>query len=238
MPLCRNPNWWKRRSILERTLLLLISASLIAIGLLTFMLVNLLSAAHQRNVGTYNDIKANGAGESSSSAATVCLAPQCVHSASSILEKIDTTVDPCDDFYDFACGTFIKTTYIPDDKSSVNMFSLIEDELSNQLNGLLSTDLDAGEIKPFLLAKYMYQSCITIGEIERSAHKTIKSIISRLGGWPVLGNWNESLTWEDINHRSAEHGFPPHYLLAFAVASDWMNSSRRILDVGRFEFLN
>lgn len=34
----------------------------------------------------------------------VCLTPGCVHAASKMLEQMDPLVEPCDDFYNFACG--------------------------------------------------------------------------------------------------------------------------------------
>jgi len=35
--------------------------------------------------------------------------------ANYLIESIDETVEPCDDFYHFVCGTWIKNTRIPDD---------------------------------------------------------------------------------------------------------------------------
>ena len=50
-----------------------------------------------------------------------------------ILEKLDETVDPCDDFYEFACGKYIKKAVIPADKSQVSMFTELGDKLDNQV---------------------------------------------------------------------------------------------------------
>lgn len=67
-----------------------------------------------------------------------------------MLESIDETIDPCEDFYQFACGKWIKKTRIPDDgKSSficiclnyiflanvVSTAGLLRDQLTNTVSG-------------------------------------------------------------------------------------------------------
>lgn len=80
--------------------------------------------------------------------------------ASKLLSNMDDTVDPCDDFYDFACGAFVKNTRIPDDKTSVNTFSIITDQLQEQIRSLLDEPITPTEPRPFALAKTLYQACM------------------------------------------------------------------------------
>lgn len=77
---------------------------------------------------------------------------------------MDVEVEPCDDFYDFACGGFLKVTNIPDDKSSVNTFTEISDQLQNQLRTSIEEKSPANEPKPFRLAKNLYQACMNKSE--------------------------------------------------------------------------
>ena len=44
---------------------------------------------------------------------TMCLTPECVKLAASVLAAIDQTADPCTDFYKFSCGNWIRNTIIP-----------------------------------------------------------------------------------------------------------------------------
>lgn len=90
----------------------------------------------------------------------VCLTPGCVHAASKMLEQMDQDIEPCDDFYNFACGTYVEETVIPDEKVSVNTFSIISDKLQEQLRALISDDIDESEIEPFKLVKKLYQACM------------------------------------------------------------------------------
>ena len=59
-----------------------------------------------------------------------CLTKECVTAAADILNRMNSSADPCHDFYNFACGGYIENTVIPDDKARQSMFS----ELSDQLN--------------------------------------------------------------------------------------------------------
>ncbi|CAF4082240.1 unnamed protein product [Adineta steineri] len=44
-----------------------------------------------------------------------CATPYCAEAANYLIESIDETVDPCEDFYQFACGTWIKNSRTPND---------------------------------------------------------------------------------------------------------------------------
>ena len=58
----------------------------------------------------------------------------CIQTAASLLDKMDQSVDPCDDFYQFACGGFIEKTSIPDDRNEVSEFSVVADKIIEQVN--------------------------------------------------------------------------------------------------------
>src|SRR5580658_3772528 len=54
---------------------------------------------------------------------------------------MDRTASPCDDFYTFACGGWMKATPIPDDESSwVRSFSVIHQENEEALRAILERD--------------------------------------------------------------------------------------------------
>ena len=50
---------------------------------------------------------------------SVCLSEGCVVAAGDLLTQMDRNVDPCQDFYNFACGGYIANTVLPQDKTEI-----------------------------------------------------------------------------------------------------------------------
>ncbi|CAF4631796.1 unnamed protein product, partial [Rotaria magnacalcarata] len=48
-------------------------------------------------------------------------------------ESIDEGVQPCEDFFQFACGTWLKNNRIPDDTGAQDTFNVLRTQLDNNV---------------------------------------------------------------------------------------------------------
>merc|ERR550539_813704 len=58
---------------------------------------------------------------------------------------MNTSANPCDDFYNFACGTWISEHVIPEDKSSFGTFTKLRDDVSVIMKSVLETPNQAAD---------------------------------------------------------------------------------------------
>ena len=54
-----------------------------------------------------------GVTKSKESETDACTTPECIQLASALMSGLDQSVDPCQDFYNFSCGRWADSTYIP-----------------------------------------------------------------------------------------------------------------------------
>lgn len=164
----------------------------------------------------------------------LCVTHGCIKAAVSVLDSIDDSVDPCDNFFKFACGTYIKNTFIPDDRVTIDSFSVVRDKVQDQLREIINEAEQPNESKPFLLAKRLNKACLNKTIIEQRGIKPLADILESYGGWPVVKGdlWSEdSFNWLDMIKRFRQAGLDTSIIFSFAVVTNLKNSTSRVLDV-------
>lgn len=116
----------------------------------------------------------------------VCNTPGCVKAASALIENMDPSVDPCQDFYQFACGGFVEKVKIPDDRSSKSQFGVIDEKLTEQLRDILESEDMPDDSKVVKQAKDHFKACMDLEKLEKIGLEPLHNILNTFGGWPVI----------------------------------------------------
>lgn len=75
---------------------------------------------------------------------------------------MDLKAEPCDDFYQFACGQFREQT-IPDDKESLSVFTSVDELVKKQLRKIVSEPIKPDEPRHLVNPKNLYKICMDKG---------------------------------------------------------------------------
>lgn len=198
------------------------------------MMPSAASALHRIEKHNYDHFESFALTQNGSIASNTCLTPGCVKAAAAVLAAMDSSVEPCDDFYHFACGGYVRETVIPDDRTALNLFTEIGDKLNEQIRVLIDKPALESEATPFRMAKNLYKACMNKTLIEQRGLQPLIDQVESMGGWPVVrgDQWNETnWTWQksvsDFRHR----GFSMDYFFDFSIGIDLRNSTERIIDV-------
>ena len=99
--------------------------------------------------------------ERSTLSTPVCISESCILSAADLLKQMDRDVDPCEDFFRFACGGFINDVVLPEHKTRTGFiftfpletfsftilgsFSKLGDQLNERLKKVFEAEPVAAE---------------------------------------------------------------------------------------------
>ncbi|KAK7449695.1 hypothetical protein VKT23_013168 [Stygiomarasmius scandens] len=116
----------------------------------------------------------------------VCLTPQCVMLSSSILSSLDTSQDPCENFYEYTSGGWLREHPLPSDKGSFGNFEALAQQNEQTIQRILespsSTSSFTTSYDEQILAKLrgFYSSCVNETKLDERGQEPLITLIQTL----------------------------------------------------------
>lgn len=160
----------------------------------------------------------------------VCVTEGCIDASHYIFHSIDFSVDPCDDFYQYACGGWMKKNPIPESKSFWAKYTVLQEQNDRLVRQkLIKTKNVTGAVKK---AKAFYDACMDESTINTIGSKPLLKIIADLGGWNIAStNWNETKFSLQEMLTAVQRNYSVAAFFSMGVDADDKNSSRNIIKV-------
>lgn len=121
---------------------------------------------------------------------------------------MDPTVDPCDDFYKFACGSFFKNAFALGQPTTLHNYLIM---MINRMKEIVIEEDDKRNISRGLqMQKKFYRTCINDTAIDADNDTTFLNLLNNItGGWPVVKeNWSgENFNWIAAMVEARKLGF-------------------------------
>ncbi|EFO14278.2 hypothetical protein LOAG_14244 [Loa loa] len=103
---------------------------------------------------------------------------------------MNLSVDPCDDFFEYACGQWNRDHMIPDDMFAYGTFVSVRENVRQQMRVLLESDVPP-ESRSIEMTRIAYQTCMNTSKIKSVKSSQLLSSLRQLANWPLLDNNNE-----------------------------------------------
>uniref|UniRef100_A0A2I9LPD3 Neprilysin n=1 Tax=Centruroides hentzi TaxID=88313 RepID=A0A2I9LPD3_9SCOR len=115
----------------------------------------------------------------------ICRTVKCYELGRRLSASLDQSVSPCDDFYKFACGNWLKDTKVSE---PINEFEILQVKIYFKLKNIFESKLP-NVPHAVQQAVTAYKSCINIKQDIDTDFKGLKKLLIELGGWP-MGNFH------------------------------------------------
>ncbi|XP_018574501.1 neprilysin-2-like [Anoplophora glabripennis] len=163
----------------------------------------------------------------------VCTTATCVRTSMKLLDYIDSDIDPCEDFYLFSCGKFLRGN---DQEKPGEQSTKVaaEKEIQVNIRNILEQPIYIEDRAAFQQAKKFYRTCMNETKIEEEGLAWIRSVFKRIGGWPSLkGNhWKEDqFNWQKAMHRLRKIGVNADLFFRVTVDKNRYNETQHILGI-------
>ena len=213
--------WVGRRRRRNIVLVVSVACLVIASVLLAITLLVTLSSSSSSS-------ESNSGGQPSN-----CITPDVCNS--NILKYIDSSYNPCEDFYHYSCGNWLSANPL-NGRSEVDMFSEVATDNYKHISEYLAKPVQSSDPDAIKKSKYIYAACMDVNYIQTHYIQHLREFIKNAGGWADIGIFPDD-EWE-INDDLANH----HYVGSAAffstrIVPDDHNSSKPSIKVVSYSWI-
>ncbi|XP_014207208.1 neprilysin-4-like isoform X2 [Copidosoma floridanum] len=158
----------------------------------------------------------------------MCQSEDCIRTAARVMNGLNRSVEPCQDFYKFACGGWIAKNPIPQNQISWDQLNLLREELVKNLRILLEEPDRDDEPKAVGKARSFYRTCMDTASAEAMGLTPVFESMARLGLPREIpledkDTFEFDLAWlAGASHRQ----LGINVMLSFYISEDVRNTSR------------
>ncbi|XP_050422697.1 neprilysin-11-like isoform X2 [Adelges cooleyi] len=138
---------------------------ILGLGLLSFLCFLLITAV------LWNGMNSNW---------TTCQSDECLISATTIMQSMNAAVDPCDDFYEFACGNW-QDRYLPGSGQVNSWFIERTRYISMVITRILEEWDHKNDLRSLKQARLLYRTCLNTDLLDEVGYEPVYKILEKLG---------------------------------------------------------
>ncbi|KAG7208970.1 hypothetical protein KM043_015139 [Ampulex compressa] len=118
----------------------------------------------------------------------ICNSELCTRMTDEIRSNMNTSIDPCDNFFQYACGGWIAAHPVRYGVKRFSQLNVINLELQAQLRALMEEPIKPTDNSGERAAKQHFQLCINETASGRDSVERLGYIVDIIGLWPMLRN--------------------------------------------------